>query len=216
MLDPKTEGGIRTFEQAWAYLVLQRGAISDMRADHEKWMEYYCDMLWSEYESIAPYLPEKCVSILDIGSGLGGIDILLNRHYGGKVHITLLDGVNDPPVMVQHAKTFNNMRVAETFLHANGVEYFDYIDAASQPPRATRFYDLVISLKSWCFHYSPKTYIPLVTDCTRVGEAKIIVDMRSPTSPRSSFDYQLQMTEAFCFERTIYEGQKFKCQLYTA
>jgi len=34
-----------------------------------------------EYETIRPALPELCSTVLDIGCGVGGIDVLLHRHY---------------------------------------------------------------------------------------------------------------------------------------
>jgi len=41
---------------------------------------YYSD-LEKEYFSIKKILPKKCSKILDIGSGIAGIDIFLSRHY---------------------------------------------------------------------------------------------------------------------------------------
>src|SRR6266403_1531506 len=108
---------------------------------------------------LEPYLPLRCSSILDVGSGLGGIDALLNRHYGGDCSITLLDGVNDVARLDNHATTFNSMAVARCFLAMNGVQYFDFIDASAPERASPRKVDLIVSFRSWCFHFEPATYL---------------------------------------------------------
>jgi SAM-dependent methyltransferase len=144
---------------AYPYLVVQRGALDDMKGDAGTWIAKYIDVVCSEFRSIEPYLPEECESILDVGSGLGGIDALLNEHYGGNCQVTLLDGVRDPPQVTTHNQTFNDMAVAKDFLAANGVGRFDFIDANDDHRLAPRRYDLIVSFKSWCFHIEPERHL---------------------------------------------------------
>jgi SAM-dependent methyltransferase len=203
--------GIHVPGDAYPYLQMQRGAISDMRGDYQVWLQYYTEALFSEFDLIEPYLPLRCDSILDVGSGLGGIDALLNQHYGGDCRITLLDGVDDKPFVQSHSKTFNHMGIARQFLNANGVTHFDYIDANGSFRSAPRFFDLVISFKSWCFHYEPERYLTLVKSACISGQTKLIVDVRRDEPAWSSL-----MRKEFTHLDTIYMGSKFYCAVFQA
>lgn len=162
------------------YLKLQKGKLDDIAGDRDAWHAAYERDLLSTYLEIRPHLPESCWGILDVGSGLGGIDVLLSRHYRHHAYIHLLDGQDDPPKMVKHRQTFNNMNVARDFLVRNGVQanrFAYYTPNSDQLPKP---YDLVVSFGSWCFHYEPDVYLPLLL---RGGglhrESIIIVDVRN-------------------------------------
>lgn len=162
------------------YLKLQRGRISSLSGDRKAWCEAYEKSLDDDMASMASHLPERCRSVLDIGSGLGGIDVRLNRHYGGGVHVRLLDGTEDEPVVSLHNTTYNSMQVAADFLLKNGVEYFACYsarNAVSAPPDGST-YDLVVSLQSWCFHYAPDLYLPFVKARCKPGTV-LILDVRA-------------------------------------
>lgn len=157
------------------YLVLQRGDIDQFSWDDDLWHEAYERRLRETFLSIKPFLPEVCSSVLDVGSGLGGMNILLNHHYGGGLHVCLLDGVNDSPIMKAHRRTFNNMEVAQDFLWKNGVGDFSFYspDLKRQP----RPFDLITSYRSWCFHYEPATYLQFVRACCHM-HTTLIIDVR--------------------------------------
>lgn len=191
-------------EEAYPYLVAQRGALDDMRADPALWASRYADVINAEFRRMEPHLPARCRRILDIGSGLGGIDILLNRHYGGECDITLLDGVDDPPEVDLHRKTFNSMRVAERFLTLNGVKNFSYIDANNAPDYTRDFADLIISCKSWCFHYPPSKYQDLVASACSSDGSAVFLDLRYGKP-----DWRAELERQFSFEKHIYGGLKF-------
>ena len=189
-------------ERSYPYLVAQRGALDDMRCDVDLWAQKYLEVLTSEFESIAPYLPRTCESILDVGGGMGGIDVLLSEHYGG-CHVTILDGIDDPPLMEKHAATFSNMHVASEFLALNGVASYDFIDANSAERRATRTYDLIVSFKSWCFHTPPELHLDIGPVCLR-EMTRLLVDIR-----RDKGDWELEMQHAFGMTRVVHSGVKF-------
>jgi SAM-dependent methyltransferase len=200
----------------YPYLVQQRGALDDMKDDRALWLGKYAEMLASEFRSIEPFLPKRCDTILDIGGGMGGINILLNRHYGGGCSVSLLDGVDDLPQMTNHAETFSNFDIARNFLQLNGVERIHAI--RPEAPRAPHFYDLVISLKSWCFHYPPSRYIDFVKSCSIKGQTQIIVDVRGGAkgNPGIAFAYQRELSKAFSSPMRVHWGIKFETMSYTA
>jgi SAM-dependent methyltransferase len=159
-------------DEARPYLRLQRGEIYDMQENFIAWYQVYERLVGGDLAMITRSVP-KASSVLDIGSGLGGIDILLSRAWDCKV--ALMDGVNDEPILVRHAKSFSNKAVALAYFRANGVKKPDYVDPNHRHPVAA---DLVISLGSWCFHYPPSVYLDYVLhDCT--GVQHMVVDLRT-------------------------------------
>ena len=157
----------------FAYLAVQRGKESDLRGDRAAWQEAFETSLYHTIGTMYAHLPERCATVLDVGSGLGGINILLARLYPD-LAVTLLDGESDPPVVELHRKTFNDMHVAKDFLARNGVSRFNYFTPALGEPRA---FDLIISCGSWCFHYEPAVYLDFVKACCRPGTV-LILDVR--------------------------------------
>jgi SAM-dependent methyltransferase len=206
--------GIKIPNEAWPYLQMQRGAISDMRADHhERWLQAYTDAVYGEFDCIEPYLPATCGAVLDVGSGLGGINILLTRHFGDQCEVSLLDGATDAPMVKSHDETFNHFDVARNFLSLNGVRHIHCIDA-SKPLVAPSFYDLVVSFKSWCFHIEPSRYIDFVHRHCAPG-ARIIVDMRHrDRAPMRSYEWMRQMTGTFRHVAVLHYGVKFETHLF--
>lgn len=156
------------------YLVLQRGDIEHLKEDEDHWHSAYNRRLNETFRSIKPFLPPDCRSILDIGSGLGGINALINNHYQGGVHVCLLDGEKDPPIMRAHRRTFNNMEVAKDFLWKNGVYNFSYFTPSLGECRS---FDLITSYRSWCFHYPPYVYLEFVRACCH-ADTILIIDLR--------------------------------------
>lgn len=201
-------------ENAFPYLVAQRGALDDMRGDRDLWCRRYQEILNSEMRMIEPYLPETCDSILDVGGGMGGIDILLNRHFNGS-HITILDGLSDPPMMQKHAETFSNMGAAADFLKMNGVTGYDFLDANSAGWKPTRYYDLVVSFKSWCFHIEPRRYLDVVLQSCIPGKTKLIIDVRR-LPEHIGAQYLVELVREFTHLGCIFRGIKFETHWFEA
>lgn len=199
---------------AFPYLVEQRGALDDMRGDHDLWCRKYLEVLDAEMKLIEPYLPESCDAILDVGGGMGGIDILLSRHYNG-CHVSILDGLSDPPMVEAHAETFSNMGAASDFLSGNGVASFDFLDANRSSVSAGRYYDLVVSFKSWCFHIEPSRYLAFVERSCIKGQSKLIIDVRRQPEHLGA-EYMRVLTKHFRHIGCIFRGIKFETHWFEA
>lgn len=132
-----------------------------------------------DFYSIKPYLPDKCESILDIGCGIGGLDILLYRHYG-RVRLHLLDGETTKGRRYgygEEAAFYNSMKETVKTLTANGVKAEDiYIGA---PDRV----DLIVSLRACGYHW------PVSLPC----EAnRVILDLRKEAGQRTEGDIVIE------------------------
>lgn len=156
-----------------------------------------------------PVLPKSCGALLDIGSGLGGIDILLNDWYGHIPNIMLIDGADDAPVVKTHNQTFNSHAVSESFLTLNRVPWESLLFCAPESRWPSRPYDLIISLNSWCFHYAPEVYLDRVLERCHPA-TRIIVDVR-----RHKSEWHRHLRYAFKEGPTIIEGRKFQRKVFT-
>lgn len=160
------------------YLRIQKGNLDKYSGDRADWRRRYLENLERTYHEMAPWLPAQCRALLDVGSGLGGMDVLLRRHYeerGEAPVVALLDGAEDPPKMKLHRQTFNSMRMARNFQVKNGLFA---LRMQEYTPAAARFrqpFDLVVSFGSWCFHYPPAEYLPrLIESGTHAGTVFIL------------------------------------------
>jgi hypothetical protein len=205
------ETGVVVSDSQFEYLRLQKGSLSDLAHDRERWQAAYEADLQKTYTDIRKHLPAICWGVLDIGSGLGGIDILLTRHYSDSPpYIHLLDGENDEPRMRLHRHTFNSMRVARDFLVTNGVrpDRFGYFTTGTD--NLPRPYDLVLSLGSWCFHYPPDDYLPLLLCGGGLHmDSVIIVDVRTRKP-----DYAQQLERRLERVAVISETPKYTRSVY--
>ena len=188
------------------YLKIQRGEVSDALPDFQRWKLAYEQSLGNIFRSIVGSLPSECVALCDVGSGLGGIDILLAQHYGGDVAIGLVDGFNDPPEVVSHAATFNNMDVALDFHRKNGMKN----TYGMEPLRDWHGdYDLFVSFAAYAFHIPPTTYLAKLLKHSHKG-TKFIFDVR-----RTQKIYLEQLVEALGVPVVVEKGAKYVRCVFT-
>lgn len=182
------------------YLQIQRGEVSDKRGDFRQWKLAYEASLDKIFESIGPVLPKQCEAVLDIGSGLGGIDILLARHYGPHLAVGLVDGVDNQPVVRSHASPFSNATVAIDFQGKNGSKHAFALAPEDDWPDT---YGLIVSFAAYAFHIPPTTYLDRVVKASRKGTV-IIFDVR-----RTKRHWLEQLIEALGEPKVLVKGEKF-------
>lgn len=187
----------------YKYLSIQHGSIASEEnlADFNKWHVAYCTSIAGIYKSILPAIPLDGVeSILDIGSGLGGIDIMLARHYNCVPEVCLLDGPNCPPHVFSHSLPFSDATVAKDFHEKNGNRKVCFY--WPQPPVDKKF-DLIVSFAAYCFHIAPFEYIgPLQHACHE--KTTLIFDVR-----RDRKEWLQQLISAFGKPKVLARGEKW-------
>lgn len=121
------------------------------------WNDYVLSVA-QDYQQIQPFLPDKVDSILDIGCGLAGIDILLKQKYPA-ARLRLLDSdgnaENCRGGFDNEMSPFMLRSETERFLEGNGVKVDEWLDVGT---KETLSADLIISLYSWGWHYPLETY----------------------------------------------------------
>ena len=142
-----------------------------------------------EYMSIREHLPERPAAILDIGCGIAGIDVFLQRHYGrpADLEFHLLDKSHVEEKIYYHfrdrAAFYNSLEHAARFLADNGIpadRIFAHEARDDGRIPGDRLFDLVISLISWGFHYPVGVYAEQVAQRLRPG-GRLILDIRRNT-----------------------------------
>jgi hypothetical protein len=200
-------------EKERQYLRVQKGMLSEIE-DNRAFDEAYNKLIEENFQEIKPYLPQTCRSILDVGSGLGGINARISEHYEFPPQITLLDGYDDLPVVNRHAETFNDYTVARVFLEKHGcpsVKWEDPVtasDTSRNRQQGSYMYDLVISYGAWCFHTPPEMYLHYVK---AYAGGLLILDVR-----KDKPEWFNTLIKEFKFERIIKVGKKYDRCLFRA
>jgi len=147
--------------------------------------ELFSEEIFAEYEAMKKHLPTNAHAILDIGCGIGGIDVLLNEHYKNTTpSIYLLDKTEMPKKVYygleERGCFYNSFEVVKDFLTKNGVKCKQIFTQEANKKNTIDFnatFDLIISLISWGFHYPVSTYLDQVYDKLSPGGV-LIIDVR--------------------------------------
>lgn len=160
-------------------------------------------MMIKDYNMIKNYLPTEVNNSLDIGCGLGLIDIAFFNHYNGKINLHLLDKTNiiDENISVKGFNKeyvfYNSMDSTKDTLISNGVtenSIFTYEVTNDNIEKLNQNkYDLIVSLLSCGWHYSLETYIDLIKN-TLTPNGILILDIRHDTG---QLDYAKEHFELF-------------------
>lgn len=199
--------GVR-FPAAVLWVLLAQGASAEVRRRYESQGNVFDQILinaefrdaflasyWKAnhdyFEAIRAHLPAHGGRILDIGAGIGLLDLLIHRHArSAKPRLYLLDqsvDVQQLPEASIAPTGFNekyvftaSMTEAAEFLQLNGVPAGDVqlceVNAWSIPQGAP--FDLIFSRKSWGFHYPLAEYLD--DACRSLSEqGGLITDVRA-------------------------------------
>lgn len=146
--------------------------------------DYIADME-AEYSDIKSFLPEKAKYILDIGCGIGGINVFLSKHYNSpETTFYCLDKTQTDNIYYgfkEKAAFYNSLDVAREFLSLNGIKNICTLSANEKNTIETNEkFDLILSLISWGFHYPVETYLSQAYTRLQKG-GHMIIDIRKNT-----------------------------------
>lgn len=157
------------------WIKLQRSGYKDNQT------EYAADME-KEYNLMSKYLPEKCNSILDIGCGIGGIDVLLSKYYNNP-KLYLLDS-NFRSSDIHYGYTnkesyYNSFLATRDMMVANGIFNYHILNLNTEITEV-RHVNIIISLLSCGYHYPVETYLEDIKN-TLTYDGILILDIRENT-----------------------------------
>lgn len=176
-----------TFEEMIPWILLHRTHLKQYSGSSI--CAIYANEIYAEFELIKPFLPptDSVKKILDIGCGLAGIDILLQKHYpDAKLYLLDSDGPAEQwgSGWNQNLKPFNDLNITGKFLRANSVYPDGLWPVDTTDPLEA---DLVVSFLSWGFHYSLFKY--------RVKTPCAIATIRSNHISADSLFFQTEYRE---------------------
>lgn len=185
------------------YLVTQRGEVSDERGNFSKWKIAYEKSLNDILDTIVPVLPARFDSVLDIGSGLGGIDVLLSLHCDGDRDVTLVDGEADKPDVRWSFQTHSSRVIAEDFQRRNGVSKLTYLNPNQfRAGEQFRKQDLIVSFAAYGFHIHPGDYMAEVRKACH-KDTVLIFEVR-----RTKPEWLRLFVEQFGEPKVLYRAEK--------
>lgn len=195
-------GEIIADRSAYDFLRLQRGALWNLTDPAEWWAAYRRD-LFETFDSLVDMLPHEAERVLDIGGGIGGINIHVAKAFARQPEIVIVDGVADECRMTQHRVTFNSAACGERFLAVNGVEAVRYVSPTNAIASNIGPCDLVLSFQAWPFHIPVEEYLNLAKRVLKPG-GLLVVDVR-----RDNDKALAELAVAFRPYRTLKRAPKF-------
>jgi len=137
----------------------------------DKYLEKNTEILFlKEIETFKDFLPNNLENIMDIGCGLGIINVEFNKIYKNHPNFFLLDKNRiDKKIKYgfsQNYESYNDLNETENLLLNNNI-YRRQINIINveQEIKINKKIDLVISLKSMGYHYPFELYLKLFNEC---------------------------------------------------
>jgi len=169
-------------------ILLRKGSI---KKSYTKDME-------AEFKDIVNYLPSKAKNILDIGCGIGGINVFLFKHYGSPdTAFYCLDKTQKDNIYYgfkEKGAYYNSLEITRDFLLLNGIKNVHMLSANDSNTIGTpENFDLIFSLISWGFHYPVETYLAQAYNHLQIG-GHLIIDLRKDTNGLDAIRRKFQTT----------------------
>ena len=157
-----------------------------MKAKNPRIADLYLKSCEQDLKSMVKALPKKepgeDIRILDIGAGLGGVDVLLYHHYKSLGVNALLYALDKNEVVdnIKYGYSnkpsfYNDLQTTKEFWGLNGVP-FGNCCFSTEFPKNKKF-DLIISLISCGFHYPILEYISYIRESI-TSKTMIVLDIR--------------------------------------
>ena len=141
----------------------------------------YLELMEKEFLLIKKYFKNND-KILSIGSGIGGLEILINKRFDG--HISFIEK-NYISKKIKYGwdknnnEAYNNLNLLEKFLLDNGIkkDNFDIFDFDKDELPDTKF-DVIVSLYSLDYHYEFDLYKDYLSKVMKPGTILIFDTIR--------------------------------------
>tara|TARA_B100001093_G_scaffold514584_1_gene588921 strand:- start:763 stop:1461 length:699 start_codon:yes stop_codon:yes gene_type:complete len=169
-----------------------------------------------EIDTIKNFLPKNANNIMDIGCGLGIINIFLNNIYHNKTNFYLLDK-NHIDIKIKYGfssdyESYNDLNETKKILLENGINVnrINLFDV-DRDINIEKKIDLVISLKSMGYHYPFENYINLFKKCCN-KETIFIFDIASYQYEVNFFKKYFDNIELIHSEESIHSLKRLCCK----
>jgi len=173
------------------------------------------ELFQKEIESIKNYLPKKADNIIDIGCGLGIINIFLNKIYNNQPNFFLLDK-NRIDKVIKYGfssdyESYNDLKETRNLLINNDIRpsSINTLDVEKDFKIDAKI-DLVISLKSMGYHYPIDQYLRLFQTCCDENTS-FIFDVSDGYYNESLFKKHFKSVDIVYEEKSIHSLKRLLC-----
>jgi len=137
---------------------------------------YFKGRIQQDWQVIERFLPKSADSILDIGSGLGGMALLLSRRYGKRAKLHLAEkGEKDFDGQQVHVLSVAKRFLVENKVPAENIHLYD--PKVNFQALASQRFDLIVSFRALGYIFPYEIYRQTIRDTLRRG-ASLIMDVR--------------------------------------
>jgi hypothetical protein len=173
------------------------------------------ELFFKEIQSITSYLPKNAENIMDIGCGLGIINIYLNEIYNNQPNFFLLDK-NRIDKKIKYGfssdyESYNNLEETRNLLINNDIRpsSINTLDVEKDFKIDAKI-DLVISLKSMGYHYPIDQYLGLFQTCCDENTS-FIFDVSEGYYNESLFKKHFESVDIIYVEKSIHSLKRLLC-----
>lgn len=176
------------------------------------------ELFQKEIRLIKNYLPKKAENIMDIGCGLGIINIFLNKIYNNQSNFFLLDK-NRIDRKIKYGfssdyESYNDLRETHNLLINNDISLnsINTIDVEKEFKIESKI-DLVISLKSMGYHYPIDQYLRLFRTCCDENTF-FIFDVSDGYYNESLFKRHFDNIDVIYEEKSVHSLKRLLCKKF--
>ena len=173
------------------------------------------ELFLKELETFKAFLPDSAENIMDIGCGLGIINIYLNKFFNKKSNFFLLDKSRiDKKInygFSSNYESYNDLNETKNILLENDVDSgCIYLFDVEKKFQIKKKMDLVISLKSMGYHYPIDNYINLLKNCC-TNNTVFIFDVSEGYFINNSLNKYFTITKIIYEESSIHSLKRLFC-----
>jgi len=170
----------------------------------------------SEIDTFKDFLPKTINNIMDIGCGLGIINILLNKFYNNKINFYLLDK-NRIDKKIKYGfnsnyESYNDLNLTKQILIENNVNKNNlFLFDVEKEIQIDVKVDLIISLKSMGYHYPFESYLQLFSKCSNKNSI-FIFDVSEGYYNENLFKKYFENISIIYEEKSIHSLKRLCCK----
>ena len=174
------------------------------------------ELFQKEFETLKHFLPNDIKNIMDIGCGLGIINIFLDRLYKNEANFHLLDK-NRIDNKIKYGfnsnyESYNSLNETKKILLDNGlVSNRINIYDVQKDINISQKIDLVISLKSMGYHYPFENYVQLFKTCCK-KDVTFIFDIATNQYNSDFFEKYFEEVQIIYEEESIHSLKRLCCK----
>ena len=170
----------------------------------------YFQIMSKEFNSIKNSISGDDKTILSIGGGVGGLEVIINNHFNDmKFYFIEKNYISKKVVYnwdMTNKEAYNDLKLQEEFLINNGLKKFSIYDYDKNHLPDNKF-DIIISLFSLDYHYDFYLYLDFLKNACNI-KTKVIFDTIRPDHFTKIFN---EVVVLKTFDNTVHKSKRLLC-----